>query len=194
MAHRDHDLITAPFLVREFDRTAIELAGRDFGCQYRRQVRRSQERHRDHLGAVAIDDERFDGVRAFAVARHCGDDVDIQRAAQFLGSTQARRRIVVARDHHDANGWQSTTQLGEEAEPLLLCRGWRGRGIENIASDQYQLDGLRDGGIDKPRQERAMLLAAVDFTAQRLAQVPVRRVQQPHERQSNMLAVLPCRA
>jgi hypothetical protein len=148
---------------------------------------RAQERHRRRPrahdpGVVGQRHQQAVGVQpTVGAARQGPDDVGADPGQDRRRRGQPGRRVVVAGDRHHGRGRSPAMDLGEEAEPR--GQGARGRvaGVEHVAGHQHRVDRLGLDHVQEPGHE-GRVLAIPRQLVQRVAQVPVRRVQDPHGR------------
>ncbi|OQA09185.1 MAG: hypothetical protein BWY66_00663 [bacterium ADurb.Bin374] len=115
-------------------------------------------------------------VRLLAVAD--GGDGDVDSLENGFRCMERRGRVVVASDDDDA----AAALLGASAEEgIVHLEGIvrRQARVENITGNKKKLDGLFLERIEKPGQERAMLLVAF-LLFQQLSEMPIRRMKNLH--------------
>ena len=119
-------------------------------------------------------------VDARAAARHTADDVDSEGREHGVRRVEARGGVVVAAHDDDAQVRKPAPRLAQEPEPGLL--GTRGRvgGVEDVAGDQQRVDPLLVDRVQQPVEEAAML-DVPRHVVQRMAEMPVGRVQEAEE-------------
>ncbi len=148
------------------------------------EVRRPQVRHRrhprpPHAVPVAQRDEEPVRVEAAVDAGQLPHDRHVERGQDLARRLEARRRVVVAGDGNDPEALPAPARRDEEPVPVALRRRGRVRGVEDVARDEERIDVALHDRVEEPREKGRVLLLAGRIV-ERVTEVPVGRVQEPH--------------
>ena len=105
--------------------------------------------------------------------------MDPELVEEGRGRVQPVRRVVVSPDHHHLERGVAAPRLREKAVVLRL-RPRRGiRRVEDVAGHQERVHPLLPDGLEQPAQE-GLVFEIPWYVVERMSQVPIRSVKQPH--------------
>jgi hypothetical protein len=180
VARDDQCLIRPPPLARRGHHVAIDP--RERIVEVGRRIDRPQERYRRDQPAPPSDrnQDPVEIQRTLPGARQAADHVHAELAQHRRRRPQLRRRIVVPRDRDHIHRRPGPPQCRKKIEPHSLRRGRRRRAVEHIAGDHQRIRRLSPTHPEQPAQERLVLVLARDLAPERMPQMPVGRVDDPH--------------
>ena len=155
--------------------------GRGFDARH---VARPQKRHRDAPGAHLASPvfERHHQPRqidTILIGADLADHAGLEQREKRRGRLQPARRIVIAGAEHDIQMRHPTPRFGKKTVKLGLRRGGRVAVVEDIAGNEQRVDLLADQRFEQPVEKLLVFVATLKLV-KRLAEMPVRSVQQTH--------------